>query len=388
MKHLSRSTFISCLAAAALNAPVLAQAQPIVQVAPHNGSTSTVAPTPAPALVPHQPDGKATTALPQQQPSAAAQQPAAPKGAIALDLGAARDLFTHMAAPGWNPTVTEHVAQHDGVLTFRGQSLGESQLAAAPLPVVTNVLQEKDALREFGCTDVLIKQFQRGTRNVNVIAYRFASPEGAYGAYTNLREGATNALVRGDRSSEDDHSISFQRGHYFVRIVTSAEDDDEAKGVMTKFADMLSSQLPTHSSLPSLMTRLPAVDRVTGSERLFMGSMTARRHTSIPYIGQLDIEQSHGSAYADYQFSPPMSERMKLILVEYLDFRTAQDVFNRYVATLGDVHRVVTSSPNSALFKISDKFLYCQTSGKDIVVISGARKRISPLMLARQLGSL
>jgi hypothetical protein len=307
---------------------------------------------------------------------------------IAPDLKVARDAFKSLSAQGWNQTALEHLVEQNGVLIFRGQPLSASHLSETPLPVVTSIFDESDALREFGCTDVLLKQFQRGMRNINVIAYRFSSVQGAYGAYSNMREGATNVLVRGDRSSEDDRAISFQRGNYFLRIATSAEDDDEAKEVVTKFADTLAGQIAANASQPALMSRLPAIDRVRGSERLFMGAMTARRHTSIPYIGQLNIEQSLGSAYADYQFAPPLSERMKLIIVEFLDARAAQEVFSRYVETLRDVHQLVVSSGNTALFKLSDNFLYCQTTGKDIVVISGARKRISPLMLARQLGSM
>lgn len=308
--------------------------------------------------------------------------------ALPMDLVDAENIVRGLAAVGWAETGVEHVVADSKALVFKGQALSESNLANVPLPVVTNAFNQRDVLAEFGCTDILIKQLQRGKRNINVVVYRFASIQGAYGAYTNLREGATNVVVRGDRSSEDDSTVSFQRGNYFIKIATDARGDDEAKEAITALADGISTRIAPQAALPPVMYKLPTIDRITGSERLFMGAMTARRHTTVPYIGQLNLESACATAYADYQFAPPLSERMKLLIVEYQEPETARDIFNRYVTTLGDVHRVLTTDNSTALFKVSDNFLYCRWNGKDIVVISGARKRISPLMLARQLGSM
>jgi hypothetical protein len=306
--------------------------------------------------------------------------------ALPMDLIDAENIVKGLSAVGWQETGVEHVVQDRKTLVFKGQALSESALASVPPPVVTNAFNQRDALLEFGCTDILIKQLQRGQRNIDVVVYRFGGSQGAYGAYTNLRQGATNVIVRGDRSSEDDSTVSFQRGNYFIRIASDAHGDDEAKEAITALADSIANRIAPQAALPPVMYKLPTIDRVTGSERLFMGGMTARRHTTVPYIGQLNLESARASAYADYQFSPPLSERMKLLIVEYQEPETAQEIFNRYVGTLGDVHRVLTTDASTALFKVSDNFLYCQRNGKDIVVISGARKRISPLMLARQLG--
>lgn len=342
----------------------------------------------APALA--TPGVHAELQAPSATPAVVAPPTAKPAAPVSpLDLTKILHVFDTLSAPGWQPTETSRVElRAGGALFWKERLLSESTLNDVPLPLVTNVFEQRDALREFGCTHVFVRQFQRGMRNVNLFAYRFANAQGAYGAYTNMREGATNFVVRGDRSSEDDEAISFQRGNYFVLVKTTAQDDDEAKEMLTKLADTVVAQIPSNASLPAVMSKLPGLDRVGGSERLFMGGLTARRHTSIPYIGQLNLEESLGSACADYTFAAPLSERMKLLIVEFSDPQIAQDTFNRYVETLGDVHRVVTSSGNSALFKISDNFLYAQTQGKDMVVIAGARKRISPLMLVRQLGAL
>ena len=89
--------------------------------------------------------------------------------ALPMDLIDAENIVKGLSAVGWKETGVEHVVQDRKTLVFKGQALSESTLAAVPPPVVTNAFNQRDALLEFGCTDILIKQLQRGQRNIDVV---------------------------------------------------------------------------------------------------------------------------------------------------------------------------------------------------------------------------
>ncbi len=244
--------------------------------------------------------------------------------------------------------------------------------------------QTIDLLREFRCIGVASKFFQRGQRLVIARAYKFEDHQGAFGAYTLMREGSSSGLKRGDTSSEDDQSVSIWQDSYYVNVYTTAEDDDEAKQLVLSVAENLVASIKQHSAVPALMSRLPQLDRILGSERLVMGPSGARRVAHVPYIGSLAIETSQGAVSADYQFRDPVRERLKLLIVTYQDAQSARAAYGRYAEALAD-SRTKEVSGGSTLFKLADAFLLCQLKGNQLAIIDGARKRISPYILSRQL---
>jgi hypothetical protein len=239
-------------------------------------------------------------------------------------------------------------------------------------------------LQEFRCNTAISRWFQRGQRRCYVTAYVFDTPTGAYGAYTALRRGATTVVTRGDGSSEDDQSISFWQGDCFINLYTTAEDDDEAKDLLRNIADRIAPVIQTHARLPAIIVALPQLDRVSGSEKVIMGPVVARQSFPAPYLSLLSLEKSLGAASADYQFSQPTRERLKLMVVDYGNKPLAQSIYNQYVLNLESAHDGETSDTQS-LFKMSGTYLLCKLHGDRMAIITGARKKMSPLWLARQI---
>lgn len=240
-------------------------------------------------------------------------------------------------------------------------------------------------LNEFRCTDVIARIFRRGQRFVFLRVYRFDTPAGAYGAYTTMREGAGTVVQRGDGSSENDQSISFWQGHYFVKLYTTSEDDDEAKGMLSTLADKLAVDVGQHADMPRIMSRLPQLDRISGSERLIMGPITARQFFPAPYMGMLALDRARVAAVADYHFREPYPERLKLLVVDYGgNAQLASTAYRDYTSSLQESHKT-ESSASYSLFKMTDGYLMCQLRGDQLAIITGARKKYSPTILARHL---
>lgn len=283
-------------------------------------------------------------------------------------------LIGKLAAPGWEALPLEALRARDGALqTPDGRTVAE----AAGHP--------SDFLLEFGCTDAVSRRFKRGQRSCTAAIYRFSSVSGAYGAYTNLRVGASTVLVRGNASSEDDDTISFWKGNCFVALSTTAENDDEAKSLLTSLANVIAPQIADTSEKPALLRQLPMIERTQGSERFYLGPIAARQHVSIPYI-DLSLAKCKGAISADYQFPHPYSERLRLLLIDYQSPSVAESVFKTYRTALASDSKVVEDADRHLLCKVNNSFLMCGRSGdKRIFVVWGARKKYAPGMLARQL---
>lgn len=204
-----------------------------------------------------------------------------------------------------------------------------------------------------------------------------------------MREGSSTVVVRGQASSEDQDSITFYSGPCMVFLNSTVEGDEEAKQCLGKLADQLAPRLPANAPPPKVIVSLPHFDRLNGSEKYFMGSQAARHYANLPFLEALQLDQSKNIAYADYQYSRPIAERLKLLVAEFKNPADAQAAYSSFVATMTSYCRKKLEESNSeTLCKMSDSYLMCGTSRTKVYVVAGARKASSPLILARELRNL
>lgn len=285
-------------------------------------------------------------------------------------------LFFSLQQAGWQATSVDFARVKDNTLVSSNE-LPLSEIYTYPVSI----------LREYGCSAAVWRQYKRGQRTCTALLLQFATPEGATGAYTVLHQGSSNVIIRGGMSSESDNNICFVAGSTYVTLFTNTQDDDEAKGVLTQIAELLVKELDSTSKLPAIFTVLPAVDKVRGSEKLFMGPLAARRWSAFPYIGKLMIDKSKGAVSADYLYSAPYRERLRLLVIQYDNEELAKSAYNMYVNCLSATNDPKSQAGNRSLFKINDAYLLCQYRKQQLAIINGGRKSYAPLMLARQLGN-
>ncbi|HEY9786456.1 MAG TPA: DUF6599 family protein [Candidatus Obscuribacterales bacterium] len=339
-----------------------------------------ISPGPEVSNVPHVVPGTApatasSTALPAATGAVTAKADSPSSGAFFAALNNAMP-------EGWVPSAIE---RQTALIPLKAAQ-SESTTSTPPL---TNVdPQTAEILSEFALSCIYRRAYQRGQRFLYVTAYEFKNPCGAFGAYNFLREGASTVITRGDGSSEDDHSISFWKGNYFIKLVQTSEDDEESKEALRSIADRIAKSIPQNAAVPPILSQLPALDRVKGTEKLVMGPTAGRKFFPAPYIGFLSLDRAQGAAIADYQFLRPYPERLKLLYVDYGDPVVASSVYDAYVGNL-NVHHALNDVGESdlptTLLKIDGGYLLCQLRGSKVAIIIGARKRLSPLILARQI---
>lgn len=285
-------------------------------------------------------------------------------------------LFFSLQQTGWQAEAVDFARLKNNML-----------VTANDLPLSYIYTYQVPILREYGCNAAVWRQFKRGQRLCTALLLQFATPDGAAGAYTVLRQGSSNVVTRGGMSSESDDNICFVTGSTYVTLFTNAQDDDEAKGVLTQLADLFLKKLDSGTKLPALFTALPAVDKVRGSEKLFMGPVAARRWSNFPYIGKLMIDKSGGAISADYLYSAPYRERLHLLIIQYNNEEQAKYAYKTYTGCLSAMNEPKSQTTNRSVFKINDAYLLCQYNRQRLSVISGARKSYASIMLARQLGN-
>lgn len=247
--------------------------------------------------------------------------------------------------------------------------------------------QMYEILAEFGMRKCYKRTYQRGQRFVQAAVYFFSSPEGAYGAYNFMRQGARTIVVRGAGSSEDDLSISFWKGKSFIRLSQTSEEDEESKEALRAIAKVIDAGIAPTSLPPLVLNQLPVLDRVNGTEKLVMGPNSGRKFFPAPYVGTLALERARAAVTADYRFQMP-PERLKLLVVDYGSKTLAGSVYESYRNELDadhDTKDVSDASTPSGMVKLDNGYMLVQLRGTRIFVIMGARKRVSPLMLARQI---
>lgn len=243
-----------------------------------------------------------------------------------------------------------------------------------------------ELLSEFRCTSVIRKHYTRTQRNLDVYVYTFPDTRSAFAAYATMRSGSSNVVVRGDASSEDDDTISFLKGTRFVTIITTAEDDELSKRAASQLADQLSTAIDEQWAPPAVLNTLPLLDRMRGTERIFFGPLAARKFISVPYMQVLQLDAAHPGVYADYQFPRPEPDRLKLMLVDYGSDSVAAKVYHDYAIRLEESgHKTKLLSTSAELVRMLDSWMLVGHSRGRVYLITGAKHKISSLILARQL---
>jgi len=316
-----------------------------------------------------------------------ASPPAAPERQLP---GKSNSAATGQASPGGDDSEAVFRALYD--LKANGWTpaplkieILKAKTDAPPAPdTATWDIEATQLLAEFGACEYGVKTFARGQRHINVKVYRFESSDGAYGAYLTFRHGSSTLVLKGDATSQDDKSISLWKDKYFVSVV-GAPDDEESMLVVTHFAETLAVAIKASSREPQVLTRIPVLEKVRGSEKIVMGPVGIRRAFLAPYVNALNAEHITTGVVCDYKMQEPYRERLKLLLLQFASQELANKAYVGYLSALQEQHKPQSLDnfmPQSNLFKISGSFLLVQLNGNEVVVITGARKKTSLPSLA------
>jgi hypothetical protein len=327
--------------------------------------------------------------VPEGSPVSPATSKAASTSASALSSSSSSSLPP--ALPNFKPTAIGAFANRLAFEGWTGLDLYIWQpVAAALLPQLPESDGLKAAiLREYGLQSFTRKSLQRGQRYIHVDVYEFANNDGAFAAYAFLRRGATTVVLRGDATSEDDDSISFVQAKTFISIYGTSGDDEESKDVIRRVATKVAKAIVETGAPPYILSTMPQLEFLHGSEKIVMGPVSARRFCPAPYLNSLDFKQSRLACVADYQMREPVKERVKLLLVDYGgNAKAAAASYQSYISALcqsRDENPDLRLAQDSNQFRNGATFTEIQLHGSRIFMVTGARKKYSAELLLRQV---
>lgn len=295
------------------------------------------------------------------------------------------------AGPSFKPTALGSFVER---LAFDGWNGAPLYLWQPVAGAVIPQLPESDGLKatilqEFGLKSFTRKSLQRGQRYIHIDVYEFANNDGAFAAYSFLRRGATTVVLRGDATSEDDDSISFVQGKTFISIYGTSGDDEESKDVIRRCATKIAKGIVESGAPPYILSTMPQLEFLHGSEKIVMGPASARRFCPAPYLNSLDFKQFKLACVADYQMREPVKERVKLLLVDYGgNAKAAAASYQSYISALcqsRDENPDLRLAQDSNQFRNGATFTEIQLHGSRIFMVTGARKKYSAELLLRQI---
>jgi hypothetical protein len=272
----------------------------------------------------------------------------------------------------------------------------EGELLLAPLVVhsaVTNPQPDSapedkidPVLGESRLSFALRKIFSRGQRKIYVDIYKCEQPLGAWSLYSQYRKGASTVIVRGDASSEDDDSVSFVKGRYFISIYGTSQDDSESKDVVRSLADLLCQKISEQANTPVLLQHMPQFELVRGSEKILLGSNGLRRYLAVPGQIEFDWTQVRAVCIADYQVEVPVKERLRLAVLDCVDAACARSVYKSYIEGYCSVANKepgdrLSRSNNS--FKTGKGFFQVALKANQVLFVLGGKKDFSGQFLLR-----
>jgi hypothetical protein len=333
-------------------------------------------------------------AIPQKSASTLASPPLAPQRSQAQvpafqpNLSGAEgtpfQYLDQLSLDGWQsqPLLVRRYPANQKATPNEGAGAGA---AGAGLNAPDCQQENLDLTMEFGCNASAQKAFVQGPRRIVASIWQFPTSEGAFGAYCCLRKGSSNFIARGDASSEDDHCISFWKDLFFVSVQASTANDEDSMAAVSIAAKQLADAIIKRSPKPMILTYLPSIERVQGSEKIVMGPIALKRFFPAPFIGSLATDAPLKGVVADYQQQEPHRERLKLLVAIFASPASASLSFSKYTGLLQENHNLENADGfayQTSVFKIANKFILCQMRGNQLVIITGAHKKNSLASLA------
>lgn len=210
---------------------------------------------------------------------------------------------------------------------------------------------------EFGMIRGCAAEYEGGGKRMVVELFKMENPAGAYGIYTlsnyssaigeqeknklkiNESGGEGNKNLKGDNFNMiDGLAVEFFKNDIYGRIAIDKED----KFSLMAFANTIMAGIPKQASRPKVLTELPVMDKIQGSERYAIGIIGM---SQILDVGRGDIwgigNQSEIVA-GEYRFAPG-SYYTQVVIV----YRLEQIASERYKKLQGTFNNMDGYSPTA-----------------------------------------
>ena len=135
---------------------------------------------------------------------------------------------------------------------------------------------------QYNFSEAATADYKKGTIELVIDIYRFASADDAYGLYSMLRSPGTQLLNLGVEGFFAPASLNFVRGEDLVRI-TGYEQNKEIDAAIIGVAEEINKMLPGITSKPRAFSLFPPGDKIPGTDRYYAESFMGQKFLTQVY---------------------------------------------------------------------------------------------------------
>ena len=175
----------------------------------------------------------------------------------------------------------------------------------------------------------------RQKQEITVEIYTHASPLVAYGIYSQERSPDGNYLNNGTESYIDGSNLFILTGKHYLKIY-SYDLNDDAKAVLSEFAQPIVELLNGDNSLPALLSAFPEENLRPKSTQLVAKNLLGYSFFTKGY-------------QAFYDFA---EEQCRLFIIKSASIKESNDLFKKYILHIRHAPRI----PGNAEYKVNDPY--------------------------------
>lgn len=210
----------------------------------------------------------------------------------------------------------------------------------------------------FNFRDSQRRFFTNGDKRIEVFAYRFDTPENAYGLFSVMRLGALKLLEVGNEGSSEDRLLHVWKGPYYITISDLGKAACSHEELLA-FAKSVDSQFHKPYAKPALVEALPkkTVDplsvmyfhyRNALEKLLYLGEENVLELAE-DFDGPYDVEGAYGKFLID-------KAAYELVVLRYDSPKKPEIAYRKFVQTMEDeLKNTETNGPWAELVERNGK---------------------------------
>lgn len=199
---------------------------------------------------------------------------------------------------------------------------------------------------EFGFVRLLLQAYGDGVSELTASVYEMESASAALGIY--LMKMGEETPFRGiaARNSSEDAQMTILKGRHFIQI-DNLGDPPAPREVAVSLANAVLAPLAEEEPVP-ILDRLPADNRVAGSERLIRGPYGLQPYVT---LGEGDVLKLGGEIFAALaEYTAAGGTRFRRMIVPYPDAAAAAAALESLRANLDPYLKIVEAGADALTF--------------------------------------
>jgi hypothetical protein len=212
----------------------------------------------------------------------------------------------------------------------------------SPKTLYTYIDGAADLYLAYGFREATVVEFYRGKQDIIMLdVYDMGEPLHAFGIFNSEKPDQAKSLGLGAQSYAGDGLAAFWKGPYYVKLSVT-DGKGEALAALARAADMY---LPAPAELPVELRRLPAANRVAGSERYVKKDALGHQFLVEAIGAEYKIGKATAVLYVCDLTSPPQAKQALAKLRDFeqkarqdtLEISGLQDAFASHDSSLGEL---------------------------------------------------